>query len=329
MPVGRRQFLLGAAGSLFAAVPVLAQGNRAGKLVAVMIGALPPPDATGSVWADAVAAGLGDRGWRVGTNLGTEFRFTAGQNEATARFASELLAMEPDVIVTGTPANSEMVDSLSRTIPQVFVAVPDPIASGLIESYARPGGHATGVTHLEPSIGGKMVDLLMAVAPNTNRVAYLTNPDTIPSPMLPFVAEAAAGYGLQVEAVHVRSVEEIAPAIATIAGWATAGIVMPPNNWVHNNAAAFVEPINAHRIPAIYPAHRMVDAGGLLGVGVEIVSMFRLGGDYAGRILNGAAPQDLPVQAAPFSTMLNLATADRLGLTLPVSLLVAVDRFIE
>lgn len=328
MPVDRRRFMLGAAGSLLAASVAHAQ-RVSPRLVAAMIGASPPPDATGIAWAEAVSAGLRDQGWQDGANLLAEFRFTAGQSDATSRFATELVAMGPDVIITGTVPNSVMVHALTRTIPQVFVAVPDPIAAGLVESYARPGGHATGVTHLEPSVGGKMVDLLMEVAPTTTRLAYLTNPDTAPSPMLPFVAEAALHYGMELSEVHVRALDEVPPAIAAIATWAPSGIVMPPNNWVHNNAAAFVEPINAYRVPAIYPAHRMVEAGGLLGLGVEIVPMFRLGGDYAGRILNGAAPSTLPVQAAPFSTVLNLQTAGLFGLRLPMSLIVAVDRFIE
>jgi putative ABC transport system substrate-binding protein len=132
-----------------------------------------------------------------------------------------------------------------------------------------------------------------------------------------------------VSAVDVRTLDQIAPAIAAIAGWAGAGIVMPPNNWVHNNGSFFVAPINEHRVPAIYPAHRMAEAGGLIAIGTYTTQMFRMGGDYAGRILNGAAPATLPVQAAPFGTVLNIRTANLLGLTLPASLLLAVDRFIE
>lgn len=328
MPVDRRRFMLGAAGSLFCAPFARAQG--AVPLVAAMIGTLPPPDATGIAYADAILSGLRDRGWHDGgAAVRSEFRFTAGQSEATSQFAAELVAMVPDVIVTGTPPNSIMVHSLTRTIPQVFVAVPDPIADGLVENYARPGGHATGVTHLEPSMGGKMVDLLMGVAPATRRIAYLTNPDTYTTPMLPFATEAALRYGVDVGIIDVRTLDQIAPAVAAIADWGGAGIVMPPNNWVHNNGPFFVAPINEHRVPAIYPAHRMAEAGGLLAIGVDSVQMFRMGGDYAGRILNGAAPASLPVQAAPFSTVLNIRTANLLGITLPTSVLVAVDRVIE
>jgi putative ABC transport system substrate-binding protein len=174
-----------------------------------------------------------------------------------------------------------------------------------------------------------MVDLLMGVAPATRRIAYLTNPDIYTTPMFPFATEAALRHGVDVSAVDVRTLDQIAPAIAAIAGWAGAGIVMPPNNWVHNNGTFFVAPINEHRVPAIYPAHRMVEAGGLLGIGVDSVPMFRLGGDYAGRILDGADPRSTPVQSAPFSTVLNIRTANLLGITLPTSVLVAVDRVIE
>ncbi|MCW5714323.1 MAG: ABC transporter substrate-binding protein [Bauldia sp.] len=324
MPVDRRRFMFGAAGSLLGAPFVRAQSSV--PLVAAMIGAFPPPDATGIEWADAVLAGLRDQGWHT---VRSEFRFTAGQSEATAQFAAELVAMAPDVIVTGTPTNSIMVHSLTRTIPLVFVAVPDPIGDGLVESYARPGGNATGVTHVEPPIGGKMVELLMELAPTTRRIAYLTNPDAYSLPMLSYATEAALRYGVEVSTVDVHTLDQIAPAIAAIAAWGGAGIVMPGNNWVHNNAPFFIAPINEHRIPAIYPAHRMVEAGGLIAIGTYTTLMFRMGGDYAGRILNGAAPSTLPVQAAPFGTVLNIRTANLLGITLPVSVLVAVDRVIE
>ncbi|MGV8839590.1 MAG: ABC transporter substrate-binding protein [Bauldia sp.] len=324
MSVDRRRFMLGAAGSLLGAGFARAQGRI--PLIAAMIGAYPPPDPTGIEWANAILAGLQDQGWPT---VRSEFRFTAGQTEATAQFAAELVAMAPDVIITGTPPNSILVHSLTRTIPQVFVAVPDPIGDGLVESYARPGGNATGVTHVEPPIGGKMVELLMELAPATRRIAYLTNPDTYTLPMLPYATEAALRYGVEVSTVDVHALDQIAPAIADIAAWGGAGIVMPGNNWVHNNAPFFVAPINEHRIPAIYPAHRMAEAGGLIALGIYTTQMFRLGGNYAGRILNGASPSTLPVQRPPFGVVLNLRTANLLGITIPRAILVAVDRFIE
>lgn len=329
MLVDRRRFTIGAAGSLLLAAPFARAGGRV-PLVAAMIGAFPPPDATGIAWADAVLAGLRDQGWDHDTAaVRSEFRFTAGQVEATSQFAADLVAMAPDVFVTGTPPNSILVHALAPTIPLVFVAVPDPIGDGLVESYARPGGNATGVTALEPPMGGKMVELLMAIAPATRRIAYLTNPDSYTTPMLPFVTEAALRFGVDMSTVDVHGIDQIAPAVAAIAGWEGAGIVMPANNWVHNNSAAFVAPINEYRVPAIYPAHRMADAGGLIALGTYTTRMFRIGGDYAGRILNGAAPSSLPVQVAPFGTVLNMRTASLLGITIPVSVLVAVDRIIE
>lgn len=328
MSVDRRRFMLGAAGTLFGAP--LARAQARVPLVAAMIGAFPPPDPTGLEWEEAVLSGLRGQGWYDGgAPIRSAFRFTAGRSEATAQFASELVAMVPDVFVTGTPENSIMAHALAPAIPLVFVAVPDPIAAGLVESYARPGGNVTGVTHVEPSIGGKMVELLMELAPATRRIAYLTNPDTYTLPMLPFTTEAALRYGVEVTTVDVHALDQIAPAIAAIAEWGGAGIVMPGNNWVHNNGPFFVAPINEHRIPAIYPAHRMAVAGGLIAIGTYTTLMFHMGGDYAGRILNGAAPSSLPVQVPPIGTVLNMRTANLLGITIPASVLVAVDRVIE
>ena len=213
--------------------------------------------------------------------------------------------------------------------PLVFVAVPDPIGAGLVETYAHPGGNATGVAHLEPSIGGRMVDLLVKVAPTITRVVSLTNPDTESGDMRPFIVEAAGALGLGFEDADVHSVEDVAPVVDAIAAVPGAGLVLQSNNWVHNNAAYFVEAINRRQVPAIYPSIRMVDVGGLIGVGVDIVEMFRLGGSYAGRILNGALPADLPVLSAPFQLVVNLKTAAAQGIIMPVSVLAIADRFIE
>ena len=176
-----------------------------------------------------------------------------------------------------------------------------------------------------------MVDLLIQLAPEVTIIVFFTNPDTseVPFLMKPYILEAASAHGRIVTDLFIRSVEEIGPAVDTIAAAPGIGIILPPNNWVHNNSPWFVEAINRHRLPAVYPALRMVDAGGILGVGIDTTQAFRMGGQYAGRILGGLNPAELPVQAPPFSTAMNLRTATAYGMTVPLNLLVAVDRFIE
>ncbi|MGD9739298.1 MAG: ABC transporter substrate-binding protein [Bauldia sp.] len=325
--IDRRQFLTAA--TAIVVLPSVARAQRRMPFVAVMIGALPPPDPSGVAWADAVVEGLRGQGWRVGENVTIEFRFTAGEQSLTLRYSSELVAMEPDVFVTGTPMNALAVRALTTAIPLVFVAVGDPIGDGLVRSYPEPGGNTTGITHLENSVGGRMVDILMEIAPSTRVVGYLTNPDTSPLPMLPFVEESAAGHGVGVVVIDVRSTGEVLPALTEFARRKHPGLVLAPNNWVHNNGSAFVDAINALGIPAVYPAHRMVVAGGLIGVGTYTTELFRVGGEYAGMILNGHAPRDLPVQVAPFSVMLNLRTAAASGLAIPSTLYAIVEQFIE
>lgn len=329
--IRRRDFFPLAMAAASAPGAVLAQ-SAARPLVAALIGAPNPPDATSLAWLGAVRDGLAEHGWIDGRNLVIEGRFTAGEAELRERFANELAAMEPTLFVTGTTENAIAVHGLAPETPLVFVAVPDPVEAGLVASYREPGGNATGITHLEPSVAGKMVDLLLEVAPQTSVVFFLTNPGTAASPALwlPFAREAAAIHGVGFEEAYVDSVEEVEPAVAAIAATPGAGIVVPSNNWVHNNAAAFVEPINRFRVPAIYPAHRMVDdAGGLLAIGVDTVELFRIGGDYAGRILSGTSPGALPVRTAAFSTVINLRTAAAQGIVIPQLLLFRADRLID
>jgi putative tryptophan/tyrosine transport system substrate-binding protein len=329
-PVRRRDVL--AIGAAAMAAPSLAWAQpRASRLVAAMIGAPNPLDETGVAWSEAIRAGLRGQGWNDGDNVQLEVRPTAGARVLTERYAAELLALRPDIFITGTTENAVAIHQLTQSVPLVFVAVPDPIAAGLIDTYPRPGGNATGVTHLEPSIAGKMVDMLVAIAPSISRVVFFTNPASSQAPAMwrPFAIEAAGVHGLSFEEAYVSAIGEVAPAIDAIAAVPGAGLLLPSNNWVHNNASFFIDAIDQHRLPAVYPSIRMVEAGALICIGVDIVDMFRLGGDYAGRILNGAAPRDLPVQGAPFRMAVNLRTAAAHGITIPLSVLAIADQVIE
>lgn len=328
--IRRRDFLplvLAAAG---APASVMAQPGGL-LLVAALIGAPNPPDATSMAWLGAVRDGLAEHGWVDGRNIVIEARFTAGQAELTERFTRELAAMQPAIFVAGTPGNAVAVHDLAPEIPLVFVAVPDPVAAGLVASYRQPGGNATGITHLEPSVAGKMVDLLLAVAPRTSVIFFFTNPatDTTPALWHPYAITAANAHGRRLVEAYVSTLGEVEPAVAAMAATPGAGIIVPGNNWVHNNAAAFVEPINRFRLPAIYPAQRMVEQGGLMGIGVDTVELFRMGGEYAGRILSGTSPGDLPVRTATFGTVINIRTAAALGITVPPLLLMSADRLID
>jgi putative ABC transport system substrate-binding protein len=326
--INRRHLLGLAAASV--TVPRFALAQTPQRLVASLIGAADPPNETSLLWADAVRRGLAAQGWIDGGNMRLVVRFTAGLAELTDRYADELTAMGPDIFVTGTHQNATAVLERAPDTPCVFVAVPDPVGVGLVDTYARPGGNATGIAHLEPSVGGKMVELLLQIAPTIRRAVSLTRPDTVADARLvTFIRDASVALGLGFETVDVHSVEDVAPAVDAIASEPGAGLVLPTNNWVHNNESVFVNAINARFLPAIYPATRMVDAGGLVGIGTDTAELFRLGGTYAGRILNGDSPADLPVRSAPFQLVVNLRTAAAQGITMPLSVLVIADRIIE
>lgn len=330
LAIRRRDFLPLALAAASSPTSVMAQSVEL-PIVATLIGAPNPPDATSMAWLGAVRNGLAEHGWVDGRNVVVVARFTAGQAELTALFSRELIAMRPALFVTGTTENAVAVHGQAPEIPLVFVAVPDPVVAGLVASYRQPGGNATGITHLEPSVAGKMVDLLLAVAPQTSVVFFFTNPASALSPVLwhPYAVAAANAHGVRFEEAYVSTLGEVEPAVAAMAATPGAGIIIPSNNWVHNNAAAFVEPINRFRLPAIYPAHRMVEQGGLMGIGVDTVELFRMGGDYAGRILHGTNPGDLPVRTATFSTVINMQTAAALGIDIPPIVLITANRIID
>lgn len=308
----------------------LAQAGRQ-PLVAAMIGAASPTDPAGVEWADAIIRGLSLNGWVVGENVAMEPRFTAGDPSLIEHYATELLELVPDVFVTGTSLNALAVRRHTQSIPVVFVAVTDPVAEGLVAQIPRPGGVTTGVTHFEPSQGGKFVDLLFDVAPATALVVSLTNPagSTFPAAMKPFIAKAAAAHGAAFEEVFVHSVEEIGPAVDAIGANRGAGIVLPSNNWVHNNADPFIEAIARNRIPAVYSSVRMVVAGGLVGLGVDTTQSFLWAGDYAGRILHGTDPGSLPVLSPGFILVVNQRTARTQGIDIPITLLAIADQVVE
>ncbi|MGD9740142.1 MAG: ABC transporter substrate-binding protein, partial [Bauldia sp.] len=294
----------------------LAQSNEV-KFVASLIGANPPPNRFSVEWSAAVEEGLAGQGWIVGDNLRIEHRFSPGEVELSIQHAAELIAMGPDLLVCGSDHNAAVVQRLGLTIPWVFGFVPDPVALGLVTNIARPEGNVTGITHLDPSAGGFVVQLLLAVAPDTTRIFMLTNRSGSPiNAMLPFVEAAAEAAGLPLEIANVEAEEEIEPTIARIATVAGAGIVLQANNWIHNRPEFFVDAINRYKIPAAYSSFILLEAGGLIGIGIDPIAGFSMVGDYAGRILNGTPPGNLPVQPMPYTVRVNVSTAASQGITI-------------
>ena len=275
---------------------------------------------------------LAKRRWSEGGNVHIDYRFAAGNAVHHSALAKELIALQPDVILAHTTAVATAVLRETRAIPIVFVNVSDPIGSGFIASLARPGGNITGVLHYEASIVGKWLGFLKEIAPRLIHVALLGNPKTTPFDYFLRSAEAAAP-SLSVEIVASRienDAADIEGALDLLALVPNSGILVAPDATTVVQRDHIIALAARHSMPAVYPFDYFVAAGGLISYGADQVDMFRQAANYVDRILRGAKPADLPVQAPTrYETAINLKTATALGLTVPNALLVAADEVIE
>ena len=276
---------------------------------------------------------LQELGWVVGRNIRLEARWSESDPDYTRKSAAQLAAAAPDVILAaGTPA-LVAIASETKSVPIVFVAVPDPVGQGLVAGLARPGGNATGFANLDLPVDGKWLELLNAVAPAVTRVLLLFNPDAAAdggSRFLRLLGEAAGPRRLQSIAGPVRNREEIDRAVKTFAQQPGGSLLVLPDNLVNANRELIVALAAERRLPAIYPSRAFVAAGGLLSYGIDVLDMYRGAAAYIDRILKGAKPGDLPVQQPTrFELVVNLKTARALGLDVPSSLLARADEVIE
>ncbi|MEX2035638.1 MAG: ABC transporter substrate-binding protein [Xanthobacteraceae bacterium] len=281
----------------------------------------------------AFREGLQKLGWTEGRNIRIDTRWaTPSDAEARQRFAKELVALQPDLILShNTPTTAALLQQ-TRTIPIVFAIVSDPVGSGFVASFPRPGGNVTGFTNIEPTIAGKWVELLKEIAPRVNRVALLFNPATAPYAeyyLNPFKA-AAASFGVEaiVAPVHDRSALE--SVLAAQARVPNGGLVVMTDSFLVAHRAEITSLAARYRLPAVYPFRSFTERGGLLSYGNDLVDSFRRAASYADRILKGATPSELPVQApVKFELVINLKTAKALGLDVPMQLQQRADAVIE
>jgi putative ABC transport system substrate-binding protein len=284
-------------------------------------------------YVTAFHEGLAMLGWSEGRNVHIDFRWGALDDaSARERSAKELLALQPEVILTqNTPPTGSMLQQ-TRSIPVVFVVVADPVGSGFVESLARPGGNATGFTIMEPTISGKWVELLREIAPRVTRVALLFNPATAPyAPIYvnPFKA-AAATFGLQAIDAPVHSVADLEFIVAEQGRAPDGGLVVIPDGFLNVHRAKIVALADRHRMPAVYPWRFFPEIGGLLSHGSDQRELFRFAATYVDRILRGAKPSELPVQApVKYELVINLKAANTLGLDVPLFFQQRADQVIE
>ena len=244
--------------------------------------------------------------------------------------AKELADLRPDATLGQT---TPVVRALAREMPAspiVFVTVSDPIGSGFAASLARPGRNITGFTYVEPTTGGKWVELLKEIAPRTAHVALLFNPETAPEFYMPSVQAAAFSFAVEASMAPVHARDEIAGVIAAQARSPGGGLIVMPDVFNDANGELIIALATSSGVPAIYPRPVFAETGGLIAYGADLAEQFRQAAGYIDRILKGAKPADLPIQTpTKFELIINLKTAKALGLEVPMSLLMRVDKVIE
>jgi putative ABC transport system substrate-binding protein len=277
--------------------------------------------------------GLEKRGWSEGRNVRIDYRFapesSADQLQALAK---ELIALQPDVILSqGTPPTAALQQE-TRAIPIVFAGIADPIGSGFVGSLPRPGSNLTGLMMFEASVAGKWLAMLKEIAPRLERAAFVINPKTAPfyNYYLRVAESVSPSLGIKLVPSLVGNTADIERAIESFAGVPNGGLLVPPDVSATAHRDLIIALAARYSLPAVYSFRLFVVAGGLMSYGVDFVDMFRQAASYVDRILRGDKPADLPVQAATkFETIVNLKTAKTLGLTVPPGLLVAADEVIE
>jgi putative ABC transport system substrate-binding protein len=281
----------------------------------------------------AFREGLQKLGWVEGRNIQIDSRWGALDDaEARQRSAKELIALQPDLILTqNTPPTATILEQ-TRAIPVVFVIVADPVGSGFVQSLARPGANATGFTIMEPTIAGKWLELLKEIAPRVNRAAFLFNPATTPYRdiyLKPFQA-AAASLALEAIAAPVHDTQELESVVAAHAREPNGSLVVMPDGFLNVHRAEIVLLAARYHVPAVYPWRFFAETGGLLTYGSVQGDMFRTAATYVDRILKGEKPADLPVQApTKYELVVNLKTAKALGIDIPPTPLARADEVIE
>jgi putative ABC transport system substrate-binding protein len=323
----RREFMAALGGA--AASPIAARGQQRERMrrIGVLMN-LTADDPDGPSRITAFAQGLQEAGWVVGRNIRIEYRWSADLDER-ARFATELVALAPDVLVASGGAALDPLLRATRTVPIVFAAVIDPVGTGWVESLAQPGGNATGFTSFEVSIAAKWLELLEQIAPNVKRVAVIRGGGNGIG-QLGAIQTAAPAFGVDVTPVGVSTASEIERGLTSFARGPNGGLILTLSAAAQAHRSLIIDLAARHKLPAVYPYRLFVTAGGLTSYGPDPIEQYRLAAGYVDRILKGEKPGDLPVQApTKYELVLNLKTAKTLGIDVPPTLLARADDVIE
>jgi putative ABC transport system substrate-binding protein len=327
--VNRRKFLGTLAGGLLAA-PLAAEAQQKAMPV---IGVLNTgsPSASSRPFMDAFRQGLSEAGYVEGQNLAIEYRWAEGHYDPLPAMAADLVGRKVDLIMATSPPSALAAKSATSTIPIVFRSGADPVGDGLVASLARPGGNLTGVSFIADELTAKRLELLSELVPRAGVIALLMNPNNATAErVIRDVQEAARTKGLQLHVLKASSESEIDTAFASLVQLHVDALVVGADPFLSSRREQLVALASRRAVPSSYAWREFAASGGLISYGPSLTSAFRLVGAYAGKILKGAKPADLPVQqSTTFELVINLKTAKALGLTVPPSLLTRADQVIE
>jgi len=325
----RREFitLLGGA----AAWPLAARAQQADRMRRIGVLMALSDGAEGRSRFVAFREALKELGWSEGRNILFDLRWGSGDPDTIRLHATELAAQAPDVILANSAPAALAMREATRTVPVVFLQVADPVGAGIVPSLARPGGNLTGFTSFEPQMAGKWLELLKEIAPRVTRVALVQNPaHPTWGDFNRQIGSIASSFGVRVTPAGVRDLRELDHAIQEFAREPDGGMIVLPDAFTSTHAAPLIALAERFRLPAVYPIRMFAVGGGLMAYGNDPLYAFRRAASYVDRVLKGAKPAELPVEAADkFDLVVNLKTAKALGLDVPLPLLMRINEAIE
>jgi putative ABC transport system substrate-binding protein len=328
----RREFIVLLVGAVLWPISIRAQQVDRARRIGVLM-AFNESDSQGQNYVAAFRDGLHKLGWTERRNVRIDARWAPpGDAESMERFAKELVASQPDLVLSNTTPTTTALLQQTRTIPIVFTIVTDPVGSGFVSSFSRPGGNVTGFTASDHALGGKWIELLKEIAPHVNRVAMLFNPATAKYAdyfLKPFKA-AAPSFAVEAIEAPARDTSALESVIAAQAREPNGGLIVMPDSFTDAHRIEITSLVARYRVPAVYAYRFFAELGGLLSYGPELTDNFHRAATYVDRIFKGEKPADLPVQApAKYELVINLKTAKVLGITIPKELLLRADDLIQ
>ena len=329
--IGRRKFLATLGGAAVA-WPLTARAQQAERMrrIGVLMG-MKADDPEGLARLAAFAQGLQQSGWTIGQNVRVDYRWGGSNADNMRKYAAELVALAPDVILAHSSSALAPLLQATRTIPIVFTIVADPVGAGYVDSLARPGGNVTGLAWAEYSIGGKWLEMLKEIAPRVTRAAVLRDAAlAVGTGQFGAIQSVAPSFGVELTPVGVRDAEEIERGITAFAQGTNGGLIMTGSTAATIHRELIIALAARHRLPAVYFGRYFVTGGGLISYAPDYIDLFRRPASYVDRILKGEKPSELPVQnPTKYELVINLKTARTLGLTVPPTLLARADEVIE